>query len=123
MHELGVTRNIVAIVAEAAQGRRVSRVTLEIGKLSGVLAEAVAFCFDVVTQESAIAGARLEIIEIEGRARCRDCGAEFPTPTLFAGCACGSRRVERLGGEELKIREFACDDEQAPSENGASALA
>jgi Zn finger protein HypA/HybF involved in hydrogenase expression len=48
MHELAITRNIVAIVGEAARGRRVTRVTLEIGKLSGVMADAVAFCFDMV---------------------------------------------------------------------------
>ncbi len=46
MHELGVTRNVVAIVDEAAKGRRVGRVTLKIGKLSGVVSDAVAFCFD-----------------------------------------------------------------------------
>ena len=77
MHELGITRNIVAIVGEAAGGRRVTRVTLEIGKLSGVMADAVAFCFDVVAQGTALEGASLEILEIDGRARCEACGIEF----------------------------------------------
>ena len=45
MHELGISRNIVAIVGDAAKGRRVRRVTLEIGKLSGVMADAIVFCF------------------------------------------------------------------------------
>ncbi len=61
MHELGITRNIVAIVAEAAKGRPVRRVTLEIGKLSGVMSEAIAFCFDVVAQGTPLEGAALEI--------------------------------------------------------------
>ncbi|MDE5083091.1 MAG: hydrogenase/urease maturation nickel metallochaperone HypA, partial [Trichodesmium sp. St18_bin1] len=34
MHELGITQNIVAIVAENADNRLVKRVTLEIGELS-----------------------------------------------------------------------------------------
>ena len=34
------TSKVVAIVGEAAQGRAVSRVTLEVGKLSGVMAGA-----------------------------------------------------------------------------------
>ena len=34
MHELALTREIVAIVCEAAHGRRVRKVTLEIGELS-----------------------------------------------------------------------------------------
>jgi hydrogenase nickel incorporation protein HypA/HybF len=106
MHELGITRNIVAIVGEAANGRRVSRVTLQIGKLSGVMSDAIAFCFETVAEGTALDGASLEILEIEGRALCKSCGAEFETPTLFSPCLCGSRLTERLQGEELNIKSM-----------------
>ncbi len=106
MHELGITRNIVAIVAEHAAGRNVTRVTLDIGRLAGVMSEAIRFSFDVVAAGTCIEGARLDIREIDGRGRCRQCGAEFATPQLYTPCACGCRDVERLAGEELKIREF-----------------
>ena len=66
MHELGVTRNIVAIVGEAARGRRVVRITLEVGALAGVLPDALAFCFDAVTQGTAIEGAVLDIVARPG---------------------------------------------------------
>jgi hydrogenase nickel incorporation protein HypA/HybF len=104
MHELSLTQNIVAIVAEAAKGRRVTRVTLEIGKLSGVMADAVAFCFDIVAQGTALEGAALEIHEIEGLARCETCGLEFEAETLFDPCPCGSVRWKRLRGEELIVK-------------------
>jgi hydrogenase nickel incorporation protein HypA/HybF len=104
VHELGITRNIVAIVGEAAKGRRVSRVTLEVGKLSGVMAGAIAFCFDMVAKDTELDGAILDINEIEGHARCVACGAEFAAPTLFTPCDCGSRRVVLLRGEELKVK-------------------
>lgn len=106
MHELSITHNIVAIVAEHANGQKVSRVSLDIGRLSGVMSEAIRFSFDVVAAGTCLEGAKLEIRDVEGKARCRDCGTEFPTPTLFTPCACGSRSIERLAGEELKIREF-----------------
>lgn len=106
MHELGVTRNIVAIVGEAAQGRPVRRVTIEIGKLSGVMSEAIAFCFDVVAQGTALEGASLEIREIAGRARCEACNTEFETATLMTPCPCGSRRLVRLQGEEMTIKSM-----------------
>ena len=106
MHELGLTTNIVAAVAAAANGRRVRRVTLEVGKLSGVLADAIAFCFEVAAKGTAMAGAELDIREIEGRARCRSCGAEFETDTLFTACACGCHRLERLRGDELNIKSI-----------------
>ena len=66
MHELGISRNIVAIVAEAANGRRVRRVTLEIGRLSGVMPHAVEFCFPLAAEGSAAAHAALEIRETAG---------------------------------------------------------
>lgn len=104
MHELGIASNIVAIVADASKGRRVRRVTLEIGKLSGVMSAAVAFCFDAVAQGTAVEGAELEIREIDGLARCQSCGGEFAAETLFTPCACGSRRLVFVRGEELNVK-------------------
>jgi hydrogenase nickel incorporation protein HypA/HybF len=110
MHELAITRNIVALVDEAAAGRRVTRVTLEIGKLSGVMTEAIEFCFDVVTQGTVLDGAALEIRLIDGAARCQDCGCEFATETLFTPCPCGSRQTVRLRGEELNIKSMELEE-------------
>lgn len=110
MHELGITRNIVAIVGEAARGRPVQCVTLEIGTLSGVTKDAIAFCFDVVAQGTVLQNARLDILEIEARARCLSCGTEFTTATLFAPCSCGSRRLKRLQGEELNIKTVELEE-------------
>ena len=105
MHELSITRNVVAICAEQAQGK-VTRVTLEIGKLSAVLPEAVRFCFDVYARGTPIEGARLEIIETQGRGRCRECGAEVLLTQLFGRCVCGSAHLELTGGGELRIKEM-----------------
>jgi hydrogenase nickel incorporation protein HypA/HybF len=113
MHELGIARNIVAIVGDAAKGRRVRRVTLDIGKLSGVMSDAIAFCFETVAQGTALQGATLEIRQIEGRARCDACGSEFVTETLYAACACGSCRLQRLQGEELNIKSMELEEEAA----------
>jgi hydrogenase nickel incorporation protein HypA/HybF len=110
VHELGITRNIVAIVGEAAKGRAVQCVTLEIGKLSGVMKDAIAFCFDVVAQGTLLQNARLDILEIEARARCLSCGTEFTTATLFTPCSCGSRQLKRLQGEELNIKTVELEE-------------
>jgi hydrogenase nickel incorporation protein HypA/HybF len=110
MHELSITRNIVAIVDEAARGRRVCRVKLRIGKLSGVMPDAVAFCFEIVAQGTSLAGARLDIEEIEGRARCRVCDAEFARPHLAAACPCGARHFTPVSGEELKIAAMEVEE-------------
>ena len=110
MHELGICRNIVAIVREAAKGRPVTGVTLEVGLLSGVVPEALAFAFEAVTRDTVLEGAVLEVIAIPGRARCGDCGAEIPLAALHAACLCGSRRLTRLAGEELNIKTMEIAD-------------
>jgi hydrogenase nickel incorporation protein HypA/HybF len=110
MHELSITRNIVAIVDEAANGARVRRVTLEIGQLSGVMSDAIGFCFELVAQGTALEGAVLDIVEIGGRARCIACNAEFETPTLLTPCPCGSRRLDRVRGEELNIKSMELEE-------------
>ena len=110
MHELGIARNIVAIVSDAARGRKVRRVTLEVGALSGVMTDAIAFCFPVVAEGTVVEDALLDIHEIEGRARCTVCASEFAMPTLYTACPCGSRQLERLQGGELNIKTMELEE-------------
>jgi hydrogenase nickel incorporation protein HypA/HybF len=105
MHELSITQGVVEQVSERMGDAKIARVALEIGKLSGVVCDAVRFCFDVCAQGTTLEGARLEIIETGGRARCRQCDARFDVDDLFALCRCGSADLELLAGQELKIRE------------------
>ncbi|MEO5763735.1 MAG: hydrogenase maturation nickel metallochaperone HypA [Casimicrobiaceae bacterium] len=106
MHELSITRSIVAICSEQAKGAPVRRVTVEIGKLSAVLPESVRFCFDVCTQGTLLDGATLEIIETAGLGRCKDCGADVALAELVGRCGCGSRNLALVRGDELSIREM-----------------
>ena len=110
MHELSLTQNVVDICAERAAEHgprtRVTRVTLEIGALSAVLPEALRFCFAVCANETLVAGADLEIIEIAGRARCRDCAAEFAVSEIYGSCRCGSANLVLIAGDELRIKQM-----------------
>ena len=49
MHELALTQSIVEMVAKHAQGSTV-RVTLEVGKLTCVMPDALRFCFDLARE-------------------------------------------------------------------------
>lgn len=104
MHELAVTQSMVDAVVDRMGDRRILAVRLEIGRLSGVVPEAVRFCFDLVTEGTTLSGARLDIVEPEGRAWCRRCRREFGMADPVPLCACGSADVEVLGGRELAIR-------------------
>jgi len=110
MHELSITHSVVAICAERAaeQGMdtRVTRVTLEVGKLSAVMPDALRFCFEICAKDTVVEGAQLEIIEIPGRARCRDCGGEVALSELFGRCRCGNANLDLIAGQELKIKHM-----------------
>lgn len=110
MHELGITRNIVAIVGEHAAGARVQRVVLEIGKLSAILPESIRFCFDVCAQGTPVEGAELEIIEVPGIGRCQQCGSEMPLDQPFGVCVCGSSHITLIQGTELKIKALETEE-------------
>jgi hydrogenase nickel incorporation protein HypA/HybF len=103
MHELSITQSVVDAVVEHFDGARIRGVRLEIGRLSGVLPDAVRFCFDLAAAGTALEGARLEIDEPAGRVRCRECTRECELEDAIPLCRCGSARVEVLSGADLRI--------------------
>ena len=113
MHELSITRNIVAIVGEHAGGRQVTRVRLQIGKLSAIMPEAIRFCFDLCAVDTLLAGARLEIDEVPGLGRCDACGVEVALSIPFGRCpACQLGALRLIGGEEMLIKEIELKTEE-----------
>jgi len=107
VHELSITQSIVAIVAEQAAGRRVTRVRLEIGCLSAVMPDAIRFCFDLCALDTVAAGAALQIDEIPGLGCCTDCGRNVPLTALLGRCPdCGTGELRLIAGQELNIKEM-----------------
>ncbi len=106
MHELGITQEIIAIASHHAEGRKILRVVLEIGKLSAIEPDAIRFCFDVCCEGTLAEGAELEIIEIPAQARCRQCNHSSTLETFWEQCQCGGIDWEITAGEELRIKEM-----------------
>ena len=112
MHEMSLAMNILEIAAEqarAADARVINRIEIEVGELAGVELESLRFCFTAARRGPA-AAAELVVHEIEGRARCADCGAEPKLEMPVALCpACGSLGLEILQGSELRVRSLNVD--------------
>lgn len=110
MHEMSITQSVVDICSQNAGNKRVTEVTLEIGALSGVVPDAIEFCFEACTKGTSLEGARLLIEKIPGRGRCRACTAEFSLDSYHEPCpACSGFGVEILFGEELRVRDLVVD--------------
>lgn len=106
---MSLAEGIVRILEEQGrtQGfRRVTGVWLEVGRLAQVEPESLAFCFGAVTRETLADGARLELIMVDGRGWCHDCGQEVPIGNHYDACPlCGGYRVEATGGTEMRVKE------------------
>ena len=104
MHELAITQSVVEAVVERVGERRVTRVRLSIGRLSGVVVDSVRFCFDLVAEGTSLEGAELEVDEPTGHCRCVDCAAEFDVDDPIVLCPrCGSADVDVQSGRDLRI--------------------
>ncbi|HEY5937920.1 MAG TPA: hydrogenase maturation nickel metallochaperone HypA [Kofleriaceae bacterium] len=106
MHELGIALEIVDLAAQRAGGAEILRIVVEVGALTMVLPDALAFAWEVATEDSPVAGAKLEIVTIAGRGKCRLCGTEQELSAPFGRCVCGTMDLELVAGEELRIREL-----------------
>ncbi|HEX3789637.1 MAG TPA: hydrogenase maturation nickel metallochaperone HypA [Pseudonocardiaceae bacterium] len=115
MHELSIAQSIVDAVVERLGEAEVTCVRVEIGRLSGVVADSVLFCFDLVAEGTPVQGARLEISEPGGRGRCRDCGREFDVADPIVLCpGCDSADVDVLSGRDLRIKSVEVKTACAP---------
>lgn len=103
MHELAITQSVVDAVLDKTGERLVTTVRVKVGRLAGVVPDAMRFCFDLVTAGTTLEGAELVIEQPPGRAHCRTCGDDFALADLILLCPCGSADVEVTTGRELQV--------------------
>jgi hydrogenase nickel incorporation protein HypA/HybF len=103
MHELAIAESLVEAVQARTGGQTVRSVRLQVGRLSGVVPEALMFAFELAAQGTALEGARLVIDEPAGRLHCRTCQVDQGTADLILLCTCGSADVEVTAGRELAL--------------------
>ena len=106
VHELAITQSVVDMVVERAAGRQIARVRLQVGALSGVVPDAMMFCYELVAAGTPLEGSTLEIEPVPGAAHCRTCGQDFQLSNLILLCPCGSADVGILAGRELCVRSI-----------------
>ena len=107
MHELSIARSVVDAVEQARAEKSlgpISLVRLRIGRMSGVLPDALRFCWDTATQDTGLAGAVLAVVVTEPQYRCRECNATAPFESEADRCPdCGAIALGLDGGTDLVI--------------------
>ena len=112
MHELGIVMNVleqVDAVAAENKAKKVLRVTMEVGEVSTIVPELFIDAFNWAKKKTAfLQEAELDMIIIEGRTYCRNCGETYKTTAHGKQCPhCGSYETYLLTGDQVIIKDIA----------------
>jgi len=110
MHELSLCQALLRQVDEIARresAKRVTRIILQVGPLSGVVPELLQRAFTIARTGSVAERAELVIEEQPVRVRCTLCGAESAVSQNRLLCReCGDYRTQLIGGDELLLKSL-----------------
>ena len=120
MHEIGIAESVRGIVEQAARENglaTVREIVLEVGRLSGVDAEALRFAFEVIAAGTVLEGAAITVEAPDVLLLCSRCGREYPTDLEDTACpGCGSADFSVVRGRELLVRSVAGEASPGPSD-------
>lgn len=114
MHELGIVFHITDSIEKIGREQgltNVSRVTLEIGEVSGIVHSYLTDCWSWTVKKSVLLkDSELDIEEIKAVTVCEECNKEYETVTYAKICPyCHSDKTHLVTGNEIMIKEIeAC---------------
>ena len=113
MHELAITQNMFDIVlqqAEQAHAKKVTKINLVIGEMTGVVSDSVQFYLDFMTKNTIAEGAAVSIKIVTAKAVCRNCNQTFELPEFDWACPnCQGNIVDVIAGKELFVESIEVD--------------
>jgi hydrogenase nickel incorporation protein HypA/HybF len=107
VHEYSVVESLLDRVRESARGyhvRRVRRLRLRLGALSGVDAGLLRTAYDLCAPGTFCDGAELQIEAVAPRWRCSSCGQDSQPVERLICAACGGG-VTLLEGDEIVLEK------------------
>lgn len=115
MHEYSIAQSIMQIVlaeAEKANARKILKISLKIGDLTGVFPDSLSFCLDLCSKGTIAENAHLTIEKVPIRGYCHHCNKVFLIEDNQYICQnCGNLKIELVTGRELQINHLEIEDE------------
>ena len=110
MHELTVTKSILSIVLQKAQevkARKITKVDLQIGRLTGYVPECIQVQFDILSHNTSAAGASLSFHQPPVNLHCRKCNIDYTSNSFDLICPeCQTMEIDILSGRELYVESM-----------------
>jgi hydrogenase nickel incorporation protein HypA/HybF len=113
VHELSLVKSVIDVISIHAREngwRRVTRVTLKVGRMRQVIPDVMKFSFQVASGGTSLEGAELEIVELPLDLICKKCGFKW-SEDIFSCPRCGSPDNEIVHGMELDIDSVEVEEE------------
>ena len=114
MHEMSVAQNILEIVREHisdGEENKVRAIKLKIGELSGIVPDALEFCFSTMIDRTEFEQASLHIVHIPIAAVCNVCKQQSKLEYgVFICPSCYSNDIELLTGKEMQVVSIEVED-------------
>jgi hydrogenase nickel incorporation protein HypA/HybF len=115
MHEMAIVQSIVEIIEEQARlhnAKKIVRVSLEFGALTGVMPAAITFGFEVLAKGGIAEGAVVDINIVPIKVYCKDCGKEMVLEVYQPFCpVCSSAALDIIQGrDEMRISSLEVED-------------
>jgi hydrogenase nickel incorporation protein HypA/HybF len=115
MHELSIAMSIVDMAQEEAERRKIKidAVHLELGPLSGIVAQALLFSYEMACNGTPLEGSRLVIREVPIEVYCPACQAQRILHSMQRFCCpeCGTPTADVIHGRELLVTALEVRDE------------
>jgi len=115
MHELSLAQNIIDTVRDHVREENLTRVTvvrMEVGAVSGVVADSLQFAFGAIIQDTPLRNAVLESVIIPFKVHCNECGTESGNDSGYMTCGiCDSTDVKILSGTDMILKQIELNDE------------
>lgn len=109
MHELSIANDILTIIRQNVPQEELSNienVNVRIGEMSGVVAESLEFCFQVIISETELNHAKLTIEKVPFTVKCNSCGNETTNEFGIRVCSdCNSTDTAVISGLEMQVTE------------------
>ena len=110
MHEMSIAINIIELCKkelQKANAKRIEKLNLVVGKLSGIVVESLQFALEASKGNSPLSTAEIIVEEVPATMKCLNCSAEFEADDHYIACpTCGDFRHEIMGGKELIVKSL-----------------
>ena len=107
MHEFSMALEVINLTKREAQKNKVTalqEITIEVGDLCGVEADAFESALGLLKRDSILESASINIIRTPGKGRCNSCQLEFEMNQRMATCpACQCFPSEISGGQQFRV--------------------